>query len=153
MKRIVFASWSLLSLALFIGRATAQETHSLYEQGHFPAGLIYTENDIPKLVGKTFTQPAYLVGQFMYKGEFGDRALFGNFSARELLESGNVAFGNDVIAVRFFSSEDGRTNRPFNLEPLKALAPFDANPLVIRRILLANDGIHLVVDAECWSTP
>jgi hypothetical protein len=67
MKKAAFMVGVLfLILSLVTGSVHADQ--ELYAPGHFPPGRIYTPYDLEGLIGRSFTEPTYLVGEFIYAG-------------------------------------------------------------------------------------
>ena len=103
------------------------------------SGPIYQMTDLRRLGDHAFASPAYLVGQFIYMGEFQCQQMFRNFTILPRHHGGapfeNIALGQDSMAVRFHD------NFPTNLKVGSILAPNKEAPLQLERIHLKEDGI------------
>ena len=130
-----------------IAQTKAQDSAKppLYTHGSFPAGRSYAEGDLQNLVGKMFSEPAYLTGHFVYLGNIHGQETFSNYRPG-LLKDNSIAFGRILIQVKFFD------NRPPGLTIGKAIVATPAEPLTLKSVQTARDG-YLIVQAESWSAP
>jgi hypothetical protein len=141
---IVLAALVLVLFAPLAVPASAQTPQPLYAAGQFPAGQAYSEQDIPSLVGQTFSSHAYLVGKFAYLGvNRNGVSVFSTFSSG----AEGISFGRALVGVTFFH------NAPPGLQQGKLISPTAEEPLVIRRVSRSADGRYLLVETECWSLP
>jgi hypothetical protein len=112
------------------------------------SGPIYQMVDLHRLSDQTFASPAYLVGQFIYMGEFQGKQMFRNFTILPGHHGGapfeHIALGQDSMAVRFHD------NFPGNLNVGSILAPNKEAPLQLERIHRKEDGSVLIL-ADNWN--
>ena len=112
------------------------------------SGPIYQIADLRRLGDQAFASPAYLVGQFIYMGEFQGKQMFRNFTILPGHHGGapfeNIALGQDSMAVRFHD------NFPGNLKVGSILAPNKQAPLQLERIHRKEDGSVLIL-ADNWN--
>jgi hypothetical protein len=131
-----------LIIALSVMLVVLARGQSLYQSGTFPPGKVYTELDLPALVGQSFVDPAYLVGRFVFVGIQQGSYIISTFTET----SDGVHFGKIVIGVHFFG------NIPPTLAAGKLIRPTSDNPLVLRRVSDGGNG-YIVVFSESWSAP
>jgi hypothetical protein len=112
------------------------------------SGPIYQMGDLRRLGDQTFAGPTYLIGQFIYMGEFQGKQMFRNFTILPGHHGGvpfeNIALGQDIMAVRFHD------NFPGNLKVGSILAPNKEAPLQLERIHRKEDGSVLIL-ADNWN--
>ena len=109
------------ALILSVMAAAAQDPSFLYAFGKFPAGAVYTEADLKRLVGRELPSPSYLEGRFVYLGFIKGRQLFSTFRPG-LTDPYGIAFGNLLMAVAFHD------NAPPGLEVGKVIVSTPNGP-------------------------
>jgi hypothetical protein len=116
----------LLVVAATLACASAQEVH------------VFRETDLAALVDHSIPARAELVGRFIYLGTapLGFEA-FSSFKE----SSGDITFGNILIAVKFLNGA------PRNLSVGKVILPDEKNPLVIEAVKRTPDGAFILVRA------
>jgi hypothetical protein len=117
----------------------------LYGHGFFPPDQLYVEGDLQNLIDKTFSEPAYLAGSFVYLGNIQGKETFSAYT-QGLLKDGSIAFGRIPIHVKFYD------NRPPGLTIGKAIVATPTEPLTPKSVKLGNGG-YFIVQAESWSAP
>ena len=90
-------------MTMVCGASFAQVTQTLYVSGQFPPGHVYAEADLKSLIGHPLANPSYLVGRFVFLGERNGLDVFSTFT-QGLLKSDDIAFGQTLLAVRFFKN-------------------------------------------------
>jgi hypothetical protein len=145
--RVNIVGCAVLATLTAIAPAKGQDSVKapLYGHGSFPFGQIYAEADLQNLIGKTFSEPTYLTGRFLYLGDIHGKETFSNYRPGSP-KDGGIAFGRILIQVKFFD------NRPPGLTIGKVIVATSAEPLTLKSIKVGNGG-YLIVQAESWSAP
>jgi hypothetical protein len=130
---------------LMTAGCAAVQAQTLYGRGQFPPGHVYAESDLKALIGHPLANPSYLVGRFVFLGERNGLDVFSTFT-QGLLKSDDIAFGQTLLAVRFFN------NVPPNLRIGTEINATSAAPLTIKAIGRSTEGL-LLVKTECWVAP
>jgi hypothetical protein len=143
--RVNIVGCAVLATLTAIAPAKGQDSVKapLYGHGSFPFGQIYAEADLQNLIGKTFSEPTYLTGRFLYLGDIHGKETFSNYRPGSP-KDGGIAFGRILIQVKFFD------NRPPGLTIGKVIVATSAEPLTLKSVQTARDG-YLIVQAESWS--
>jgi hypothetical protein len=138
---------ALIAALIGIAHVKGQDSGKppLYGHGFFPPGQLYVEGGLQNLIGKTFAEPTYLAGSFVYLGNIQGKETFSTYT-QGLLKDGSIAFGRILIQVKFYD------NRPPGLTIGKVIVATPTEPLTLKSVKLANDG-YLIVQAESWSAP
>jgi hypothetical protein len=138
--------WRTAAAVILITTGCAPvQAETLYASGHFPPGHVYTESDLKALIGHSLADPSYLIGRFVFLGERNGVDVFSTFT-QGLLKSDDIAFGQTLLAVRFFH------NVPPNLRIGTEINATNAAPLTIKAVGRSTEGF-LLVKTECWVAP
>jgi hypothetical protein len=123
---------ALIILPLFLVFAASgsafQVSSTLLKPGKYPPGDIYKTEDLPKLVGKKLTAPAYLVGDFLYVGKVDGKDSFASFTSPPL------RLGNTAVMITFHS------NFPAGLVPGRAIKADKREPIALLQVKRGDDG-------------
>ena len=140
----------LASSIMFI--SVAHGDPKLYVRGHYPPGTVYTQYDLERLVGKSFTTPAYLVGDYriMQRLDPDTGVCFFTCDVPSLIKQGTFGgFNIVIISVRFFNNAPNLLASPFAVNGMNFGVD---DPLVLKNVERSSTG-EIKVTAESWSAP
>lgn len=148
MRHLYLFATVLIVACAQLALAQDQQTQQLYPPGSFPPGRIYSQAQLASLVGQELSSPSYLIGHFafLYKDAKSNQYVFTSFTvgAKHFTPTGTL------VAVTFFNNvPPGLEN--VNNDTIATIVPTADQPLRIRSVW--TDKGHLLVQAECWSTP